>query len=64
MPAAKFEIIYKDLKKKIEGNTYPAEAVFPSENELTEAYGCSRATLWLVSSSRAISRPGRGGGCG
>jgi len=51
MPAAKFETIYKDLKQKIEGNIYPAEAVFPSENELTEAYGCSRATL-----RRALAR--------
>lgn len=45
MPKAKFETICQDLKEQIETGQYSAEEVFPSENMLTEVYGCSRATL-------------------
>lgn len=45
MPAEKFEQIYESLKGKIENGTYPADSFLPSENRLTELYGCSRNTV-------------------
>lgn len=45
MPKAKFNDIYKDLKKKIEAHAYPYQSLLPSEHELTEVYDCSRNTV-------------------
>ena len=50
MPKAKFEQIYRDLKRKIENATYGFQTLLPSENILTEVYSCSRNTV-----RRAIS---------
>ena len=47
---AKFEQIYRDLKRKIENATYGFQMLLPSENILTEVYSCSRNTV-----RRAIS---------
>lgn len=45
MPKSKFEIIYKDLKQKIESLEYPCQELLPSENTMVEIYGCSRNTI-------------------
>ncbi len=50
MPKAKFDLIYKDLKRKIEAEDYPFQSLLPSENHLVTTYGCSRNTI-----RRAIS---------
>ena len=50
MPKAKFEQIYRDLKRKIENATYGFQTLLPSENILSETYSCSRNTI-----RRAIS---------
>ena len=51
MPKAKYDTIYKDLKKKIETNTLAHQELLPSENSLIQVYDCSRNTV-----RRAISR--------
>lgn len=43
--AGKFETIYRDMKQKIEENTWPSGELLPSEHQLCEVYGCSRNTL-------------------
>ena len=45
MPKAKFEIIYKDLKRKIESGEYSSQDLLPSENTLVTMYDCSRNTV-------------------
>ncbi len=50
MPKSIYEEIFQDLKNKIEMQEYKCESLLPSENELTQVYGCSRNTL-----RRAIS---------
>lgn len=45
MPKSIYETIYKDLKKKIENNTFAYQELLPSENTLIQTYGCSRNTL-------------------
>lgn len=45
MPKAKFEVIYKDLKRKIESLEYPSLELLPSENTMVGIYGCSRNTI-------------------
>lgn len=45
MPKAKFEVIYKDLKRKIESLEYPSLGLLPSENTMVGIYGCSRNTI-------------------
>ena len=45
MPAAKYDAIYRDLKNKIEDESYEFQALLPSENQLVEVYGCSRNTV-------------------
>ncbi len=45
MPKAKYESIYHDLKHKIEQEEYAYQDLMPSENRLTEVYGCSRNTI-------------------
>lgn len=51
MPKNKYELIYEDLKKKIEVNEYPYQELLPPENTLTQIYDCSRNTV-----RRAMSR--------
>ncbi len=50
MPKSKFESIYRDLKHKIEEETYEYQSFLPSEHTLIEVYHCSRNTV-----RRAIS---------
>lgn len=50
MPKLKYEEIYRDLKEKIESNTFKYLDLLPVENELTKTYACSRNTV-----RRAIS---------
>lgn len=45
MPKAKYDEIYRSLKKKIEGKDYPFGELLPSENTLIMIYGCSRNTI-------------------
>lgn len=45
MPKAKYEDIYKDLKKKISDGEYPYADLLPSENTLITIYDCSRNTV-------------------
>ena len=51
MPKSKYEMIYKDLKQKIESGEYPHGELLPSENALIPVYSCSRNTL-----RRAVGR--------
>ena len=51
MPKSKYEIIYKDLKQKIEEEEYAYQELLPSENQLVLAYNCSRNTI-----RRAVGR--------
>ncbi len=50
MPKSIYETIYKDLKQKIENNSFPYQELLPSEHALIQVYSCSRNTL-----RRAIS---------
>ncbi|MCP1100979.1 GntR family trehalose operon transcriptional repressor [Aequitasia blattaphilus] len=45
MPKSKFEIIYRDLKQKIEAREYPFQELLPSENTMVKIYSCSRNTI-------------------
>ena len=45
MPKAKYEQIYRSLKRKIENNDYAFGSLLPSESTLIEAYDCSRNTV-------------------
>lgn len=46
MPKAKFDLIYKDLKSKIERGEYGFLDMLPSEsNEMLSIYGCTRNTI-------------------
>lgn len=45
MPKAKYEGIYRSLKKRIEAQDYPYQSLLPSENTLIEEYSCSRNTV-------------------
>ena len=45
MPKSKFGIVYNELRSKIETQEHPFNSLLPSENELTEIYGCSRSTI-------------------
>lgn len=51
MPKSKYDIIYKDLKQKIESDEFACQELLPSEHSLIQTYECSRNTL-----RRAISR--------
>lgn len=51
MPKNKYELIYQDLKKKIESDEYRYQELLPPENTLVQIYGCSRNTV-----RRAIGR--------
>ena len=50
MPKVKYDVIYKDLKRKIETEEYHFQQFLPSENTLVLEYSCSRNTV-----RRAIS---------
>ena len=50
MPKAIYEVIYKDLKQKLENNKFQYLELLPSENTLIQTYDCSRNTI-----RRAIS---------
>ena len=45
MPKSKYEMIYKDLERKIESEEYEYQKLLPSENTLTSVYSCSRNTI-------------------
>ncbi len=45
MPKAKYEDIYRSLKRKIEEGIYPFGELMPSESILVEDYQCSRNTV-------------------
>lgn len=45
MPKAIFQLIYQDLKTKIEEQKYDFQELLPSENALVEMYQCSRNTV-------------------
>lgn len=45
MPKAKYDIIYKELKRKIETEEYSFQEFLPSENTLVIEYECSRNTI-------------------
>lgn len=45
MPKAKYDLIYHDLKQKIENETYPYQELLPSEHILIQTYQCSRNTV-------------------
>ena len=44
-PKAKYEAIYRSIKKKIEAQYYAYQSLLPSENTLILQYGCSRNTV-------------------
>lgn len=65
MPKSIYENIYKDLKQKIENNTFNYQELLPSENSLIQTYGCSRNTLrravsLLVSDGYVQTMQGKG----
>lgn len=45
MPKAKYNEIYLDLKRAVEGGAYPYGDLMPSENTLIAQYDCSRNTI-------------------
>ena len=45
MPKAKFEEIYRDLKRRVEDGEYLYSELLPSENTLIGVYNCSRNTI-------------------
>ena len=45
MPKVRYENIYRDLKEKIETNTFAYQEFLPPEHTLVQIYGCSRNTL-------------------
>ena len=45
MPKAKYEGIYRSIKKRIEAQDYPYQSLLPSENTLIAEYACSRNTV-------------------
>ncbi len=45
MPKAKYDQIYRDLKRKIEEEIFAYQELLPSENTLVEEYQCSRNTI-------------------
>ena len=51
MPAAKYDGIYKSLRRAVEAQEYPYGSTLPSEHQLVMLYGCSRNTV-----RRAIAR--------
>ena len=65
MPKAKYEGIYRSIKKRIEAQDYPYQSLLPSENTLIEEYDCSRNTVRraiaeLISDGYVQAMQGRG----
>lgn len=65
MAAAIFQNIYADLKAAIERGDYPYQSYLPSENELTQLFGCSRMTIRravspLVNEGYVLPQRGKG----
>ena len=65
MPKAKYEGIYRSIKKRIEAQDYPYQSLLPSENTLITEYACSRNTVRralaeLVADGYVQSMQGRG----
>lgn len=56
MAETKYDKIYRDLREKIEDDTYPYLSFLPSEYTLIEEYECSRNTV-----RRAIAQLGKEG---
>lgn len=48
MPKSKYELIYKDLKDKIDRKEYKEGIFLPPENTLVQQYDCSRNTIRRV----------------
>ncbi|WP_394916869.1 trehalose operon repressor [uncultured Robinsoniella sp.] len=51
MPKAKYDIIYQDIKRKIESGEYAFQELLPSENTMVNTYNCSRNTIRRAVSS-------------
>ena len=49
MPTAKYEAIYRAIKRDIETGIYKNGDFLPSENTYTERFGCTRNTIRRVS---------------
>ena len=65
MPKAKYEGIYRSIKKRIEAQDYPYQSLLPSENTLIAEYDCSRNTVRraiaeLIADGYVQSMQGRG----
>ena len=45
MPKAKYDMIYRDLKEKIETEVFAYQELLPSEHTLVQTYDCSRNTI-------------------
>ena len=65
MPKAKYEGIYRSIKKRIEAQDYPYQSLLPSENTLIAEYACSRNTVRraiaeLIADGYVQSMQGRG----
>ena len=45
MPKAKYDVIYRDLKEKIETEVFAYQELLPSEHTLVQTYDCSRNTI-------------------
>ena len=41
----KYQVVFRDLEKKINQSDYPADSFLPSEGELAGQYGVSRDTI-------------------
>ncbi len=65
MPKAKYDGIYRSIKKRIEAQDYPYQSLLPSENTLIAEYDCSRNTVRramaeLIADGYVQSMQGRG----
>lgn len=55
MPKAKYEGIYRSIKKRIEAQDYPYQSLLPSENTLIAEYDCSANARRTVLREQAYS---------
>ena len=65
MPTAKYEAIYRAIKRDIETGIYKNGDFLPSENTYTERFGCTRNTIRralsvLTSEGYLLPQHGRG----
>ena len=42
---ARYDTIYRDILENIENGSFPYQSLLPSENTLTQAFGCSHNTI-------------------